>query len=84
MIQNFLAFNTTFKKVSEKQATFRSASGKEKQLDYVFIDKRSRRYRTDAETNDMIHMESDHRSFIAHLRFPRGKKERSLEQWRSE
>ena len=74
MIQNYVALNTTFKRVPEKQATFRSASVKHKQLDYVvLIDKRSRRYCTDAEANDMIHLESDHRS-VARFRFPRFKK----------
>ena len=42
MIQNYVALNATFSKVQEKQATFRSASGKDKQVDCVLIDKRSR------------------------------------------
>ena len=78
MIQNFVALNTTFKKVPEKQAKFRSASGKDKQLDYVLIDKRSRRYCTDAEAIDMIQLGSDHRSVTAHFRFPCGKQKGGL------
>ena len=70
MIQNYVALNTTFMKGSDMQAAFRSASGKDKQLDCVLIDKRSRRYCTDAEANDMIHLRSDHRSVIAPFRFP--------------
>ena len=44
------------KKAPDKQYTCRSTSRKDKQLDYVFIDRRSRRYCTDAEANDMIHL----------------------------
>ena len=63
--------NTTFKKALEKQDTFRSPSGKEKQLDYVVIDRRNnRRYCSDAEANDMIHKESGHRSVTAHFPIP--------------
>ena len=57
MIHNHVALNTTFKKVPEQQVTFRYASGKDKQLDDVLTDKRSRRYCTDAEANVMIHLE---------------------------
>ena len=63
-------------KTTEKQYTFRSPSGKEKQLD-----RRNRRYCTDAEVNDMIHLGSDHRSATAHFRFPCAKKE---EDWKTE
>ena len=43
--------------IQKKRAkhTFRSPSGKEKQLDYVVIDRRNRRCCTDAEASDMIH-----------------------------
>ena len=78
MIQNYVALNTTFKKVPEKQATFRSPCGKDKQLDGVLMDKRSRKKRTDAVANDMIHLGSDHRSVTAHFRFPYGKKKVGL------
>ena len=67
------------KKTHGKQHTFRSMSGKDKQPDYVFIDKRSIRYCTDAEANDMFHLESDHRSVAAHFRFPRVKKKGGLD-----
>ena len=46
----------------EKQYTSRSPSGIEKQLDCVVSDRRNRRYCSDAEANDMIHLGSDHRS----------------------
>ena len=85
MIQNDVTLNTTtFKKGHEKQVTFRSASGKDKQLDLVLIDKRSRRYCTGAVANDMIHLVSDHRLVTAHFRFPCVNKERTTEQRRSE
>ena len=41
---------------NRKQYTFRSPSGKQKQLDFQVIDRRNRRYCTDAEANDMIHL----------------------------
>ena len=78
MIQNYVVPKTTFKNVSEEQTAFRSASGKDKQLDDVLSDKRSRRYCTDAEANDMIHLGSDHRSVTAHFQFPCGKKKGAL------
>ena len=71
MIQNHVALNTTFtKKKKNRKHTFRSPSGKEKQLDCVVIVRRNRRYCTDAEANDMIHLGTDHRSVTAHFRFP--------------
>ena len=78
MIQNYVELKTTFKKHPKKQYKFRSASGKEQQLDYGEIDRRNRRYCTDTESNDMIHLGSDHRSVIAHFRFPCVKKMRGL------
>ena len=74
MIQNCVAPNTTFKNTPEKQSTVRSMSGKDKQLDCG----RSRRYCSDAEANDMIHLGSDHRSVTAHFRFPCVKKKRRI------
>ena len=56
--------------VVDEQSTFRSPSGNDKQLDCVPLDKRSRRYCTDAKANDMVHLVSDHRSVTAHDRFP--------------
>ena len=50
------------KKNNRKQDAFRSPTGKEKQLDYVVIDRRNRKYCTDAEATDMIHLGCDHRS----------------------
>ena len=76
MIQNYVALNTTFKKFQKKQATLRSASGKDKQLDCVLTDKRSRKYGTDAEVNDMTHLESDHRSVTAQFDSHAEKKKR--------
>ena len=79
MVQNYVALNTTFKKMPEKQATFRSASGKDKQLDYLLIDKRNSKLNcADAEANDMICLESDHRSVTVHFRFPCVKKKGGL------
>ena len=44
--------------------------------DCVVIDRRNRRYCTDAEANDMIHLGSDHRSVTSHFRFLCAKKKR--------
>ena len=74
-IQNVVALHTAFKN-TEKQYTFRSPSGKEKQLYYVVIDRRNRRYCTDAESNDMGSLGSGHRSVNAHFRFPCAKKKK--------
>ena len=54
------------------QARNLQVDGKDKQLDYVFIDK-SRSHCADAETNDMIHMGFDHRSVVEHSQFPHTK-----------
>ena len=62
MIQKYVA--------PKKPYTFRSPSEKEKQLYHVVLDKRNRRYCTDAEANDMIHLGRDHRSVTAHGRIP--------------
>ena len=70
MIQELCVGQYNISKILEKQSTFRPASGKDKQLDCVLIDKRSRRYCTDAEANDMTHLGSDYRSVTAHFRFP--------------
>ena len=40
-IQEFDALNTAFEKRPDKQATFTSADGKDKQLHYVLIDKKA-------------------------------------------
>ena len=55
MIQNCVALNTTFKE-NRKQYTFRAPSVKEKQLDFVVIDRRNGTHCSDAEANDMIHL----------------------------
>ena len=64
-IQNFTALNTMCRRKHEKQATYRSPTGTEKQFDYILCKRRHLSYSKDAEANDMIHMGSDHRSVMA-------------------
>ena len=65
MLQGYTALNTTYRKTPQKQTTFVSPKGKEKQIDYILTKRRYLRYTEDAEANDMIHMGSDHRCVLA-------------------
>ena len=49
-----------YRKTPQKQTTFVSPEGNEKQIDYILTKRRYLRYNKDAEANDMIHMGSDH------------------------
>ena len=52
------------------EATYRTPKGAEKQLDYILVIRKYLRWSKDAEANDTIHMESDHRSVIAQFVIP--------------
>ena len=65
MLNDYSALNTMFKKTPQKQTSFVSPKGKEKQIDYFLIRRRYLRNVKDAEANDMIHMGSDHRCVMA-------------------
>ena len=65
MLLDYSALNTMFRKTPQKQTTFVSPKGKEKQIDYILTKRRYVRHAKDAEANDMIHMGSDHRCFMA-------------------
>ena len=54
-----------YRKTPQKQTTFRSPKGDEKQIDYISTKRRYLRYNKDAEANDMIHTGSDHRCVMA-------------------
>ena len=76
MIQNFTAFNMMYrKKTLEKQATYRTPKGTEKQLDYILVDRKHMYCSRDADANDMIHMGSDHRSVMVRFVITAPKKE---------
>ena len=77
MIQNFAALDTICSKTAEKQATYRTPKGAEKQLDYILLDRKNICCSRDAEANDMVHMESDHRSAVAHYRTAKRRKAES-------
>ena len=70
MSQRLVALNTMYRKQADKQTTFRSANGKEKQLDYTLTSRRHLKFSKDAEENDMLHMASDHRSVLAQFVIP--------------
>ena len=65
MLKNYSALNTMFRKTPQKQTSFVSPKGKEKQIDYILTKRRYLRNVKDAEANDMIHMGSDHRCVMA-------------------
>ena len=65
MLNDYSALNTMFRKTPQKQTSFVSPKGKEKQIDYIFTKRRYLRNVKDAEANDMIHMGSDHRCVMA-------------------
>ena len=54
-----------FRKTPQEQTTFVSPKGKGKQIEYIPTRSRYLRHAEDAETNDMIHMGSDHRCVMA-------------------
>ena len=62
---SFVALNTMYKKVPQKQLTYHTPKKIEKQLDYILIDKKHYSWSRDAEANDTIHMGSDHRCVMA-------------------
>ena len=65
MLQVFTALNMMFRKTPQKQTSFVSPKGKEKQIDYILTKRRYLRNIKDAEANDMIRMGSDHRCVMA-------------------
>ena len=70
MSQRLVALNTMYRKQADKQTTFRSPKRKEKQLDYILTSRRHLKFSKNAETNDMLHMASDHRSVMAQFVIP--------------
>ena len=65
MLQDYTALNTMFRKTPQKQTTFTSPKGNEKQIDCILTRRRYLKHIKDAEANDMIHMGSDHRCVMA-------------------
>ena len=65
MLNDYSALNTMFRKTPQKQTSFVSPKGKEKQIDYILTKRRYLRNVKDAEANDMIHMGSGHRFVMA-------------------
>ena len=65
MLNDYSALNKMFRKTQQKQTSFVSPKGKEKQIDYILTKRRHWRNVKDAEANDMIHMGSDHRCVMA-------------------
>ena len=65
MLPDYTALNTMYRKIPQKQMTFISPKGNEKQVEYILTRRRHLRYNKDAEANDMIHIRSDHRCVMA-------------------
>ena len=65
MLNDYSALNTMFRKTPQKQTSFVSPKGKEKQIGLHIDQRRYLRNVKDAEANDMIHMGSDHRCVMA-------------------
>ena len=53
--------------------TYHAPKGAEKQLDYILTDKKHHSWSRDAETNDTIHMGSDHKGVMAKFEIQKGK-----------
>ena len=79
MTQKLVALNTMYKKTPATQATYRTPKGAEKQLDYILVNRKYLRWSNDAEANDMIHMESDHRRVMAQVVIPEKESQHSDE-----
>ena len=62
--RNVVALNTVYKKAPQKQVTYRTPKGAEKEL-YILSDWKQYCCSWDAEAKDMIHMGSDHRCVMA-------------------
>ena len=65
MLNDYSAFNTMFRKTPQKQTSFVSPKGQEKQIDHILTKRRYLRNVKDAEANDTIHMGSDHRCVMS-------------------
>ena len=65
MLQDYTALNTMYRKTPQKQTTFISQKGNEKQIDFILNKRRYLRYKKYAEANDTTHMGSDHRCVMA-------------------
>ena len=65
MLQDYTALNTMFRKTPQKQTTFTSPKGNEKQIDHKQTKRRYLKHIKDAEANGMIHMGVDHRCVMA-------------------
>ena len=74
MLKKFVALNTVYRKVLDKQASYRTPKVAEKQLDYILINRKYLKPSGNAEANDMIHKGSDRRSVMAQFVTPRQKR----------
>ena len=77
LLENKLvALNTMYKKTPQKQVTYHTQKGVEKQLDCNLTDRKHYCWSRDAEATDMIHMGSDHRCVMARFAIPEKKNRR--------
>ena len=81
LIENSLvALNAMYKKTPQKQVTYLTPKKVEKQLDYILTDRKHYSWSRDAEANDTIHIESDHRCVMAKFEIPKDKGQTSSHQ----
>ena len=83
MVQKFVALNAIYKYIPDKQVTYRTSIGAEKQLDHVLVDRKNLKHSRNAEANDMIHMGSGHRSILTQVVIPVPKKNDSQKRIQS-
>ena len=70
---SFVALNTMYKKIPQKQVKYHTPKKVKKQLDYILTDKKHYPWSRDADANDTIHMGSDHRCVMAKFEIPKDK-----------
>ena len=77
LLQNKLvALNTMYKKIPQKQVTYRTSKEVGKQLDYILTEGKHYQWSRDAEASDKIHMGSDHRCVTARFEIPKEKEKK--------
>ena len=82
LLENRLvALNTVYKKIPQKQVTYRSPKNVEKQLDYILLDKKHQSWSRDAESTDILHMGSDHRCVMARFEIPKRRQKAEVKMY---
>ena len=72
--------NTWFKKKWSKTWTHASSSGRQRQIDYILVDRWQLQFVTDAEVIKTLDMGSDHKALRMAIRIPRRQRKRKWKQ----